>query len=460
MRRIGGVVLAASALLCGCADFSGIHSESRPAALQKVSPKFNVDAKWWRIFKDDQLDALIGEALADSPDIRVARARIRLAKNLSALSGADLYPQLNADGSAVRQRISAKGYFPPPLGGSTLNLGQLTLDVDYELDWWGKNRAALHAALSDTSAEEAVAQETRLILGTAIAQSYFRLQANLAKLDISRHILEREEALLGLVRFRAENGLESDLRVHQEESRVAESKLAISKMEEAAKLGRSRIAALLGKPLQRGDAIGARIVSPPEIPSAIPADLIGMRPDIIAQRSRIEAASSRVKEAKAEFYPNIDLGAYVGVESIGFGNLFKGGSEIASFGPAIHLPIFGGGRLRANLGAKYAQYDILVEEYNGMVIDAMRDVHDASTSLKSLGSQISAQNDVLMGLQKAHRIALDRYREGLADELSVFEAETPLLSQKNVKTDLDEMRLETILEMIESLGGAPSSNPG
>ncbi len=459
MRRIGSIAILACAL-SGCADYSGIHSESKPVAVKAASPKFNIDSKWWKIFRDDQLDTLIESALADSPDIKAAAARIRLADSLASLSRADLYPQINADGSAVRQRISANGYFPPPLGGSTLNLGQLALDFDYEFDWWGKNRAALHAALSERNAAKAEEEEARLILGAAIAQGYFRLQADLTKHDIAVHMLKREEALLDLLNLRAANGLESDLRVHEQASRVAESKLAISRLDESIKLGRSRIAALMGKPLDAGNGIVARIDLPPQIPSVIPADLIGKRPDIIAQRSRIEAASNLALVAKAEFYPNIDLGAYIGVQSIGFGSLLRRGSEINSFGPAIHLPIFGGGRLRANLRAQYAEYDILVEEYNKMVIDAMRDVHNASVSLESLTGQISAQNEAMAGLEKAHGIALLRYREGLDDELPVIESETPMLSQKAVRTDLDERRMETIIEMIKSLGGAPNTNPG
>ncbi|MBY0577533.1 MAG: efflux transporter outer membrane subunit [Burkholderiales bacterium] len=470
MSRLKMTFMIASLCLCGCANFSGIHSESKPASI--AATKFSVDSKWWTIFKDDQLDALIGEALADSPDINIAQARIRLAKGQAALSDAALSPRIDANGSAVRQKISSKGYFPPPLGGSTLNLGQLTLDFDYEFDWWGKNHAALNAALSEAKTSEAEAAETRLILGTAIARSYFRLEADLAKLEILKHIRDRQEALLRLVRLRAQNGIESDFRVRQGESTVAGAKLDILKTEDAIAQGRSRIAALLGKPPERGDAITGRVAPPPPIPTSIAADLIGMRPDILAQRSRIEAASSRVDIAKAEFYPNIDLAAYVGVQSIGFGNLVKGGSEIASIGPAIHLPIFGGGRLRSNLGMKYAEYDIAVEQYNKMVIDAMRDVSQAGVALKSIVNEISEQNKVTDGLLEAHKIALLRYRAGLGDELSVLETETPLLSQRNVKTELDELRLEAVTTMIQSLGGvptlesaptqgsAPNSNPG
>ncbi len=464
MRAIAAILTCT--LLCGCADFSRFHPESKPLAIKKPSPKFAIDTKWWAIFRDDQLDALIEEALANSPDIKIAQARIRLARSEAGIADAQRYPQLNVDGSAVRERMSATGYFPPPLGGSTLNFGQLALDFDYDFDWWGKNRAALNAAMSEASAEEAEAIETRLILGTAIAQSYFMLQSNLAKLDISKHILQEQEALLRLAKFRASNGIESDYRVSQEESNVAKSRLDVSRIEEAVKLGRAQIAALLGKARESGDAILPRIDPPPQIPASIPADLIGMRPDIMAQRYRIEATTNQITVAKAEFYPNIDLQAYAGVQSIGFGSLLKSGSEITSFGPAIHLPIFNAGMLKSNLGAKYAEYDIAVEGYNRMVINAMRDVSQASTSLQSLITQISAQNELIEGLEKAHKIAFSRYREGLADALSVIEAETPLLSQRNIKTDLDEMRMETILQMIKSLGGAPMpggatrSNPG
>lgn len=447
------------ALLAGCATYSGIHGESKPISVAKPSPKFSIDSKWWAIFKDDQLDSLIGEALDNSPSIRIAQARIRQAKSLAGITGANLYPQLDANGSAVRERISAKGYFPPPLGGSTLNLGQLTLDFDYQFDWWGRNRAALDAALSEASVTQAEALETRLVLGLAVAQAYFALQANLAKLDLSRHILSRQEALLDLARFRAKSGIDSDYRASQMASLAAQEKLGVSKLEETVKLERNQIAALLGRPT-RSRTISARIDPPPPLPTSIPADLIAQRPDVMAQKYRVAAATSRIREAKAEFFPNIDLAAYAGVQSIGLGNLFKGGSEIASIGPAIHLPIFGGGRLRANLGEKYAEYDVAAEEYNRLVIDAMRDVAAASTSLKSVSAQIAAQNDVLSALEDAHRIALDRYRHGLGDGLSVLEAETPLLAARNVKTDLDERRLELTLEMIQSLGGSPIANPG
>ncbi len=458
MRTIAALLVCA--ILTGCATYTGIHGESKPVALKKPSPKFSVTAKWWTIFRDDQLDSLIEEAIENSPTIRIAQARIRQAKSMADVSGADLYPQLDANGSAVRERISAKGYFPPPLGGSTLNLGQLTLDFDYEFDWWGRNRAALDAALNETSVTEAEAVETRLLLGLAVAQTYFALQADLAKLNTSKQILARQEALLDLARFRAKSGIDSDDRASQMAGLLAQEKIGISKLDEAVKLGRSQISALLGKPQNAEKPIAARIDPPPPLPSSIPADSIGQRPDVMAQQYRLAAASNRIDQAKAEFFPNIDLSAYAGVQSIGFGNLFKGGSDIASFGPAIHLPIFGGGRLRANLGEKYAEYDIAVEEYNRMVIGAMRDVAQASTSLKSVSSQIAAQNDVLRALGDAHRIALDRYNHGLGDALSVLEAETPLLIQKNVKTDLDERRLELTLEMIQSLGGAPSINPG
>jgi NodT family efflux transporter outer membrane factor (OMF) lipoprotein len=460
MRQVTAVLVVASIVLNGCADYSGLHSESVPivpkAAL--VSDKIRVDPRWWTMFGDKQLDALIEEALVMSPDIKTAEARVRLSEKEAALAGASLKPSLSVNGQAERERISANGYFPPPIGGSTINFGQLTMDFDYEFDWWGRNHAALRAALSEVGAGRAEAREARLILGTAIANCYFRLQSNLARLDIAKQVLKTRTALAQLSKIRATDGLDSDFRWKQDESNAATAQLEQAQLEELIHLDRIRIAALMGRETEVDIEVSHPSSTVSAMPSSIPADLIGMRPDVQAQRMRIDAALSRTEEAKAEFYPNIDLAASVGYQAIGFGNLLHAQSEMASFGPALHLPIFNGGSLRANLGIKLAEYDIAVEEYNQMVVNAMRDVSQASTSLSAIREQSEYQDRVVAKLEEAYRIALARYKDGISDETAVLEADVPMLYQKRINVDLDQRRHDVILEMIQALGGAPSTS--
>lgn len=457
MRRLKTLIFLLP-LLAGCAGHSGIHAGSKPVAVK--APELPLRENWWNLFGDDQLDGLIREALASSPDIRVARARIRRAGAAAGIARSAQFVQIAADASAVRERISGTGYFPPPLGGSTLNFAQATLGFDYEFDWWGKNREALKAAISETNAAIEEEREARLVLGTAIAGEYFRLQSDFEKIATLKKSLRQRRRMHELVSLRETKGLESDFRVKQYEGEEARAKLAVTELEEESRLIRAQIAALLGKPPEAGEKIEPRRDVPPVLPASIPADGIGLRPDILAQKLRLEASRHRVAVAKAEFYPNIDLSAFVGTQSIGFGNLLKGGSQINSFGPAIHLPIFGGGQLRSNLREKYAEYDIEVEQYNGMVIGAMRDVHAAKVSLDSASAEIAEQRKALSALKNAHRIAVARFQAGVGDELSVLETESPIHVEQNVGADLEEKRFQAVLSMIRSLGGAPGNQFG
>ena len=189
------------------------------------------------------------------------------------------------------------------------------------------------------------------------------------------------------------------------------------------------------------------------LPSALPVDLLGRRPDVTASRWRVEAAARGVAASEAAFYPNVNLIAFVGLQSLGGAGFLTAASRMMGFGPALSLPIFDAGRLRGNLAGKNADYDIAVEQYNQTLADAMRDVVDQLTSFKSIDEQRTQQRHALATAQEAYDLALLRYREGVGNYLEVLSAESPLLSQQGLDAELRSRQLALSINLIRALGG-------
>jgi NodT family efflux transporter outer membrane factor (OMF) lipoprotein len=192
----------------------------------------------------------------------------------------------------------------------------------------------------------------------------------------------------------------------------------------------------------------------------VPADLLGRRPDVVAQRWRVEAARRDVDSAKAQFYPNVNLAALVGVQTVSYGKLFSPDSRIPQADAAVLLPIFDGGRLRGNLGARDADYDLAVEQYNQTVLDAVREVVDRLASLRSVETQTSDAAIGLSAAEEAYSVAVARYRAGLGNYLQVLAAETLVLEQKNLGADLRYRELDLSIDLIRALGGGFEETPG
>ncbi len=457
--------LALAALAAGCASFDGIEPRSQradaaalaaQATLADVRPSADWPrTDWWRRFGDAQLDALIAEALAGNPGVGGARARIDKARALAANAGATLAPQGNALANVTRQRYSSNGIFPPPIAGSWHTQTDLAASFSYELDLWGRNRAAYDAALGQERAAEVDAHALRLLLAASVARAYAQLARSFEQLDLARDTLAQRQALFDLTRQRVAAGLDSDVELNQAEGSIPAARAHIAQLEEEIALGRNLLAALLGRGPDRGLAITRPQLkqSPVALPSVLPADLLGRRPDVVAQRWRVEAARRDIDAAKGQFYPNINLSALVGVQSIHFAKLLTARSEDPAFGPALRLPLFDGGRLRANLAAKDADYDLAVEQYTQTLVDALREVVDQLASLKSLAAQRAEVERSLASAGAAYALATERYRAGIASYLQVLAAETPLLEQKNLRANLRARELDLSINLIRALGG-------
>jgi NodT family efflux transporter outer membrane factor (OMF) lipoprotein len=457
---------ATALMLAACASTGDLAPKSAiidPASLQAgrslsdapLKPADWPAADWWKRFGDAQLDALVDEALAGNPSMRSAHARFDRAIALAGAAGAPLTPQVSAGADLNRQRFSGTGIFPPPIGGSWYTQSQLALQFSYELDFWGKNRAAYDAALGQARAAEVDGFAARLLLSAAVARAYAQLAHAFEQLDVAQATLAQRQAIFDLTRGRLAAGLDTKVELKQAEASIPAVRQRIAQVEEDIALARNQLAALAGKGPDRGLSIERprAEAGPFSIPSTLPADLLARRPDIVAQRWRVQAARRDIDSAQAQFYPNVNLAALAGVQSVSFSKLLTKDSAIPMADAAVQLPIFDGGRLRGNLGAKDADYDLAVEQYNQTVLDAVREVVDRLASLRSVDTQNTEARPGLSAAEEAYSVAVARYRAGLGNYLQVLSAETQVLDQKNLKADLHFRELDLSIDLIRALGG-------
>jgi NodT family efflux transporter outer membrane factor (OMF) lipoprotein len=411
---------------------------------------------WWSSFKDPQLDTLINEALNNSPTLRAAAARVHQASALEAIQGAQLLPDVSAAMSVTRERFSSNGTTPAPAKGTWQNVHQGTLNVGYELDFWGKNRSSVEAAVGRRRALEVDERAASLILSSSIVQTYIGLQNVYEQIDVAQALLNQQEQIEDLTkkRFAAELGTEIDIK--QSQASLPASRANIAALKESIELNQNKLASLLGKGPDRGRTITRPKLQASDtivMPSNIPAELIGHRPDVVAQRWRVEASGHEIEVAKARFYPNVNLTAFIGLQSLAFDTFNDHSSRILGIAPAISLPIFEGGRLRGNLDAQDAAYDLAVENYNQTVVDALRDIADQLSSLRWLKERMAQQNEAVATAVAAADLVNKRYAAGLATYLQVLATQNATLAEKRQLVDLQSRAISLQANLSRALGG-------
>ncbi|WP_229261884.1 efflux transporter outer membrane subunit [Duganella guangzhouensis] len=463
-RRLA-LVVACAAAVSACAPLP----PQRDAAQMKTAADFATSATfaapavawpadhWWQAYGDAQLNVLVDEALQASPDLATARARLDSAEAAGVVAGAALKPQVSANGSLSDQKLSSNYLTPKAFTPSgTHGYGQATLDLSWELDFWGKNRAALAAATSEQEARRAELAQSRLVLAASVADAYNELARLYAAADTAQAMVTVRDTTAKLFAQRYANGMETLGSVRQADARLAQAQGQLVQMQESLALQRNRLAALLGA----GPDRGLRIARPTlnfargyGLPSALAADLLGRRPDVVAARLLAQAQASRVDAQQAAFYPNVNLSAMVGAQSLGIGMLTKPGSSMASVGPAISLPLFNGGRLKGQLRGAQAAYDEAVASYNGTLTRALQDVADNAASRQALDARLQRAQEAVLAVRDAHRIVRERYQGGLATHLDVLTVEDTLLDSLTALTDLQSRSVTLDVALNRALGG-------
>jgi NodT family efflux transporter outer membrane factor (OMF) lipoprotein len=450
----------AACLLAGCADMSGISPQAqvRDAASLGLSATVTapaISAQWWRDFGDPQLDRLVDQALTGNPNLRIAQARLVRAQAVREVADSAFLPQVNGSLDLTRQRYTRNGAVPAPLAGSVKDSGTLQLSTSWEIDFFGKYSAALESALGAARAAQADADAARLLLASNVVRQYLQLARINDQLSVAHRMLAQRQEQLQLVRDRVNAGLDTRLELRQSEGGLPEARQQIEALQEQAALAKNALAALAAQPAADvvPDAPKLVAIRTAAFPVSVPADLLAQRADITAARWRVEAAGHDVGNARAQFYPNINLVAFAGLSSIGLGRLLDSGSQQWGVGPAIRLPIFEAGRLRANLRGKAADLDAAVESYNAAVIDAVREAADSAASGQSVERQQAEQRVAQQAAEDAYAIAIQRYRAGLGNYLNVLSAENAVLAQRRQAVDLQARALDAQVGLIRALGG-------
>ncbi len=458
------VASAAMLMLAGCASMG---SQSAPATartadslgLSAAQQTTSVDAQWWKQFGDAQLSALVDKALAGSPNLAAAQARVARAQAVvDNARGAEL-PHVDFNASVKRELLSRNGLFPPPYGGSIFNQSNAAFGLKWDADLFGRQKADIEAALGSARAARADADVAAQQIAVQVARSYFSLARLESQRAVAQRTYDQRKQMLSLITQRVQAGLDTVVEQKQGEGALPDTLAQIESLDEQIDLTRHMLAALTAQPMQSLATLAPTLdqlqVSPQ--PPVLGADLIARRPDVAAALARAEAANQQVASQRAQFYPDINFSAGFGLDSISLKNFLELPSKEWSFGPALHLPIFEGGQLRAQLKGKAADRDAAIQAYNQQVIDAVREAADAATSAASIGRQLTLQRQALAASTDSYDFSQKRYGQGLGNALIVLNAETQMLSERRLEVDLRYRALDVQAQLMKALGGGWSA---
>jgi NodT family efflux transporter outer membrane factor (OMF) lipoprotein len=472
------VILAISLTMTGCASTGGKTPQANniaPSSLDAGAAirAANAEAQWpaadwWRAYNDPQLNAWIDAAQAGNPTLAVAQARVREAQSLAGVAHAALSPQVNGNLSIEREHWPDNDFYGPgPYANANTWNNTGTIGLSYHLDLWGKDKNAAERALDAAHASAADERAAQLELEANVVRAYIGMSMNYALLDIAQATLVQQQQIVDLATRRLKGGLGTQLEVSQALTPVPEYERQIDELEEQIALGRNQLAALAGKGPGAGDSITRPTLAlnaPAGLPSALPAELLGHRPDVVAARWTVAAQARGIDVAKANFYPDVNLLASIGGYAAA-GPLFqflRSANGGWTAGPALSLPIFDGGRLRSELGAADAGYDTAVEQYNQTIVSALKDVADQVVRIRSLETQENDAERSVAAARKNYDLAKEGYRRGLTDYLNVLVAQNQLLRAQEGVARIQAQRLGAHASLMTALGGGladPADGP-
>jgi multidrug efflux system outer membrane protein len=451
------ICVAVAVALSGCAVTSPMlqPSVNAPTAWNEApaSAPSTISATWWSAFGSEELQSLVAEALAGSPDLAIAMERVRQAEAQVRVAGASLFPSLNLGvGTSTRTTSDDRGSI-------STNATSTTLSVSYEVDLWGRNRAGVRAAESSLQATAFDRDTARLTLIAGVATGYFEVLTLRSRLGIARENLATAERVLELVQARARNGAASALDVSRQEATVLSQRAALLPLEQLEHQTRAALAVLIGRPPEGFDvkATSFADLDIPTVDPGMPAQVLVRRPDLAGAEARLAAANADVAAARAALLPSIALTGTAGTASTALLAVLGGPSSAVSLALSVLAPIFDGGRLRGQVSIAESQERELVEGYRKAILAAFEDVENALGAAGRFAQQETLQTQVQAQAREALRLAEIRYREGADDLLTVLDAQRTLFSAQDQLAQIRQNRLDAAVNLYKALGGGWSA---
>ncbi len=462
-------LLALSIFLCGVSVFASGPKYKKPEVI--VPPNWKAPApwrdaapqdslpkgKWWTIFNDPELNQYEDRAVAANETLKSAIARLSEARASARVTRSGLYPELDWNPSAQRERLSGNRAVlgsVAPSGPITQNVFTLPFTLNYEVDLFGTVRNSLASANANLQASAANVENVRLLVTSDLAADYFQLRELDAEIDVVRKAIEYQQKGLDLVNNRHAGGVASGLDVAQQQTVLDSSITQLHLLTQQRAQFEHAIAVLQGLPAQQFTA-PARVLGaqPPPIPLKLPSDLLERRPDIGQAERQVYSAFAQIGVARAAFYPSIGIGGTAGWQSTSITSLLNGPSAIWSIAATALEPIFAGGKNRARLDFAKANYDDTVANYRETVLTSFQQVEDALAGLNALNSASESQQRAVADADRALNLANIRYTGGLVTYLDVITAQETLLNNQRLAVQLLGQQMVTEVLLVKALGG-------
>jgi multidrug efflux system outer membrane protein len=458
MRRTGrllALVLPAAWLIAGCAvgpNYARPEMPTPPAhrVVDSSTATQDADLQWWQVFDDDTLEKLIFDALANNLDLRAAIARVEVARARAGITKSFLYPQVDGvAGYGVRQASTTEE------DDTTRNSGTYGFQLSWEIDLFGRIQRQNEAALAIVLATEQARRGVIVTLIGDVASNYFLLRELQLQLEIARRTLGLNDESVTYFQNRLDGGVSNRLEVNRIIANRELTAGTIPELERQIALVENSLSLLLARPPGPIETEGlmTEVVQPPPIPAGIPASLLGRRPDVLEAEQLLVAANADIGAAKALFFPSISLTGFLGGISGDLTKFLGGEGGVWSFGANLLQPIFQGSRLRRNLEAARAQYDVALAEYRKAALNGYREVADSLVTIQKLAEVREHRQIGVSALQNASDLARERYTSGLASYLEILTADQDLFEQQLLLVQTRGAELRARAELYRTLGG-------
>ena len=455
------VLLVYAAALGGCV----VPPREAPHPAELASPSVGltgpsvepVAGDWWDSFADPQLDRLIRQGLQDSATLAAAEARVAEAAAQVQSAQSKLLPNAKLDANALYAHAPENYLVPAPYAAHSFWLGQAGANLGWDLDFFGRQRHAIESERALAQSAHFDSENARLMLAGAIVQAYIELYREYALADIAARSEAQRENIVNITRRRVAAGLDTRLELREAEGQLPQARVARNQAQAAESVAIHELAALAGQGAAAYASIGRptlNVEAALQVPSALPVNLLARRPDVLSARLALEAADAARLRDKAAFYPDISLQALAGIGAFGLHNLVQWDARGYGAGPMLSLPLFDGGRLRAQYRGSEARLDGAIDGYNDTVLQAIRQTADQLSQITALATERVDQQQSVEANEAAYHLAEERYQAGLASYLAVLNAETQVLTARQTMVDIVANQALARVNLLIAVGGS------